>query len=174
MVKKLEQEMLESWGSFDTTVKLLINAQKKNQTRRYKALIDSIDTAFFKFDKDFRVYKAEVIKKECKTLEAFNATITDEGATIPAYPYNDEWMDNELTRYMDNKDLLQDELDLLDDNAEASAKKNSSTVDIEFAIEEIKVEFDSIKSAVTKLAEEISGFEESTMLPSVAQSYNNR
>ena len=161
MVKKLEQEMLKSWGNFDTTLKLLLSAQKKKQTRRYKALIDSIDTAFFKFDEDFRVYKTEVINKECNTLEAFNATITDEGATIPAYPHNDDWMDKELTRYIDTKDLLQDELD------------NSGTVDIEFAIEEIKVEIDSVKSAVTKLAEDISGFEDSTVLPSVAQCYND-
>ena len=89
MVKNLEREMFKSWGSFDTAIKLVKNAVSKKQTRRYSALIDTVTTAFYKFDEDFRFYKEEVIKKECKTEEAFNAMITEDGTSIPAYPYND-------------------------------------------------------------------------------------
>ena len=169
MIKKLEQEMLKLWGSFDTTVKLVVNAKQKAQTRRYKALIDTIDTAFFKFDEEFRLYKAEVIKKESNTDAAFNAIVTDQGVTKPVYYYNDNWYEVELKRYMDTKDLLQDELDLLEDAAVSD--QNSIAVDIEFAVQEIKMEFEQIEAAVTKLDKDIKEFEDSTMMISVAQGY---
>ena len=159
--------MLKLWGSFDTTVKLVINAKQKGQTRRYKALIDTIDTAFFKFDEEFRLYKAELIKKECNTEAAFNAVVTDQGVNIPAYPYNDNWFEVELKRYMETKDLLLDELDSLEDTAD----QNSITVDIEFTVQEIKMEFEQIEAAVTKLDTDINKFEDSSMMISVAQGY---
>ena len=77
--------MLKSFGSFDTANKLAANAISKKQTRRYKALIDTLETAFYKLDEDFRFYKEEVIKKECNTEEAFNANKMVEGAA-PLFP----------------------------------------------------------------------------------------
>ena len=107
--------MLDSWGAFDTTIKLSNQALTAVKTARFKKLSDQLDENFFKFDRDWRTYKADTILKTCKTEEAFNEQKEDEGTEVsaPAFHHNDSWADNQMTRYSDILDKLQEGLEAL-------------------------------------------------------------
>ena len=50
MSRNPELDMTKSWGSFDTTVKLCINAHNKNNTARYIGLLTTLESSFYKYD----------------------------------------------------------------------------------------------------------------------------
>ena len=71
-VRHPEKAMLDSWGAFDTAIKLSTLALIGKKTARYKNLSQLVHENFFKFDKDWRVFKADTIQKVTKTEEGFN------------------------------------------------------------------------------------------------------
>ena len=56
-------------------IKLGLQAFKKGNINRYQRLLETLESTFYKFDEDWRIYKDETIKKSCGTIEAFNAQI---------------------------------------------------------------------------------------------------
>ena len=85
--------MLKSWGSFDTTIKLCLQAFKKENINRYERLLTTLESTYYKFDEDWRIFKEDSIKK-CGSEDAFNATTAaDEGVTKPNITHNDSWSD---------------------------------------------------------------------------------
>ena len=50
-----DKEMLKSWGSFDTTVKLCKNAHSQQTAKRYENLLKTLETTYYKFDEDWRL-----------------------------------------------------------------------------------------------------------------------
>ena len=72
MARFPDREMKSSWGKFDTTIKLCLNAHNKGSTARYLGLLNTLETSFFKFDEDWRHFKEDTIKKTCKTDEALS------------------------------------------------------------------------------------------------------
>ena len=73
---------------------------------RYKGLLTTFETTFYKFYRDFGAYKEDTIKKVCTTEEAFNATTEEGHVETAVYPYNDVWCGNQMTSYEDITDLL--------------------------------------------------------------------
>jgi hypothetical protein len=102
--------MLDSWGAFDTAVKLSEKALTEGKTSRFKNLRQLVHDNYFKFDKDWRNYKADTIQKTCETEVAFNEQKTDEdtGITVPVFYYNDSWADVQMTTYSDVIDKLEE------------------------------------------------------------------
>ena len=49
--------MLDSWGAFDTSIKLSENALNANKVKKFANLKQLIHENFFKFDKEYRNYK---------------------------------------------------------------------------------------------------------------------
>ena len=108
-----EKEMMISWRSFECIVKLSKQAHTRGKVARYKGLLSTLETTFYKFYRDYGAYKEDTIKKVCSTEEAFNATTDEEGVEVPVYPCNDVWCGNQMTIYEDVTDLLQDAMMLL-------------------------------------------------------------
>ena len=59
--------MMDSWGAFDTSVKLSEKALASNKTKKYEGLKQLVHKNYFKFDKDFRNYKSDIIEHYRKT-----------------------------------------------------------------------------------------------------------
>ena len=55
--------MLKAFGSFDTTIKLCLQAYKKQNTNRYERLLGTLETTFYKLDEEWRIFKDDTIKK---------------------------------------------------------------------------------------------------------------
>ena len=84
--------MLKSWGSFDTTIKLCLQAYKKENIIRYVRLLETLESTYYKFDEDWRIFKEDLIKK-FGSEDAFNATTAaDDGVAKPNITY-DSWSD---------------------------------------------------------------------------------
>ena len=77
----------------------------------------------------------------------------------------DAWVEVQLNRFIDNTDLLQDELDL------GADPKSGNAYDVEFAIEEIKIDMDSIKDSVTKLESDIAEYGVAQIVPEVFKGF---
>ena len=85
--------MMDIWGAFDTSVKLSEQALASNKTKKYKGLKQLVHENYFKFDKDFRNYKADIIEKQARTEANFNGSSIDEqtGESSVNYQHNDQW-----------------------------------------------------------------------------------
>ena len=92
MSRHPDKAMLDSWGSFDTSVKLSNQALSSVKTSRFKNLSQLVHENYFKFDRDWRTYKAETILKVCKTEDAFNEQKEDEETelSVPVFQHNDK------------------------------------------------------------------------------------
>ena len=92
-----DKDMTKSWKHFDTSVKLCKQAHTAGKVARFKGLLETLQTTYYKFEEDFEVYKQDTIGKTCKTETAFNAEIEEDGEQKPAYPYNDAWCEDQMT-----------------------------------------------------------------------------
>ena len=167
-----DKDMQKSWWSFDTTVKLCKQAHSKQNLKRYETLLKTLESTFYKFDEDWRVYKEDVIKKTCKTEEAFNGDTEFEGVPVPSFQYNDKWADEQMESFIETRELLQE---VLDQQSAGGGVGDTAlaAVDAEFAVSDIKTDIKSLGESVEKLKLEIEGYEDHEMPVSTFMGYEN-
>ena len=163
-----DKEMTKSCKHFDTSVKLCKQAHTAGKVARFKGLLETLQTTYYKFEEDFEVYKQDTIVKTCKTETAFNAEIEEDGEQKPAFPYNDAWCEDQMTRYVDVRDLLEDALDAA---AKATEEPKATKDDVNLVVEEFKSECKRIVVSVKKLKDEIEGHDDEQMAVNVAVNY---
>ena len=171
MARYPEKELMKTWGAFDTTLKLCRNAHEKTNTKRYRGLLNTLEKTYYEFDAEWRMYKEDVMKKNCKTEADFNAD--EEG--VPLFKYNDSWSEKQFILYVDVRDTLEDCLEeqITSANIVQNAAENKSVYDADFVIDEIKTDMQNIKSSVMKLKSEIEGSADSVMTVTVCKGYEN-
>ena len=157
--RNLDKEMLKSLRNFTTTIKLCKDAHTGNKIARFTGLLNSLQTTFTKFDEDFALYKDDIIKKVSRTESAFNEVISEDGVDVPAFEYNDLWAEEQFSKYVEARDLLETVLDA--DTQPAS--KEVKGMDTELAVDSLRAEFQSIETSVTKLTTEIEGCQDGQM-----------
>ena len=150
---------MDSWGAFDTSVKLSDNALAANKVKKYQNLTQLIHENFFKFDKDYRNYKTDIIEKNAKTEEIFNGTHTDEqsGEDVFNFQYNDSWASIQMTRYSDTMEKLEDGLEASQSQINVG-NKSISKGSFDVLLTVANAEFVAIETKVKKLQTDISGF----------------
>ena len=143
--------MLDSWGAFDTAIKLSEQALASNKFKKFSNLSQLVHENFFKYDKDYRNYKSDTIEKSANTEDMFNGTTFDEnkGENVPNFCYNDAWADKQMSRYSDI-------MERLDDGIEANSSSQCSNQSRKFGninllISVAKADFASIENTVKKL-----------------------
>ena len=166
-----DKEMMKSWKHFDTSVKLCKQAHTTGKIARFKNLLETLQTTYYKFEEDFELYKEDTIKKTCKTEGAFNAIVSEEGVEKPAFTNNDEWSDQQMMKYVDTRDLLQDTLDDLDNGSVETKVTTKDNVNL--VVEEFKAECETVESSISKLKSEIEGQDEQGMAANLVMSYEN-
>ena len=146
--------MIDSWKAFDNSVKLSEEALAADKFKNYANLKQLVHKCFFKFDRDFRNYKADIIKKAVNCEEKFNSKI---GMTVPNHQYNDTWAFIEMNRYSDT-------LEYLDNGLEAILPELEFNQDcLEFLITVANSEFSVIKKAIKNLQTEIRELPDSSV-----------
>ena len=68
--------MMDSWGAFDTSVKLSENALAASKAKKYLSLTQLVHENYFKFDKDYRNYKTDIIEKKMPKLRKSSMVLT--------------------------------------------------------------------------------------------------
>ena len=164
-----EKEMLDCWRDVETTLELCERAKSKKRSSEIKRLSDSLDTCWYKFNGNYQVYKADVIKKGAKTETIFNSTKLDNAIEVPIYEYNDLWRKAKFERFADVRDALQEILDQTE--ISSPGNKSSLTCDLEQAALDVKNEVDSIEIAVNNIETEINGFDDGSMSASMISDY---
>ena len=79
------------------------------------------------------------------------------------YKYNDDWADKQFSIYVDTRDMLQDVLDKQVSVGMSADTAKGDSLDVDFAVNEIKSEFQTIQSSVSKIKSEIEGYEDQKM-----------
>ena len=156
-----DKVMLDSWGAFDTAIKLSTQALAGKKPARFKNLSQLVHENFFKFDKDWRSYKADTIQKVAKTEEAFNEEKEDEtsGESVASFPHNDSWADLQMTRYSDILERLEEGLGAAQESKEE--KKVYGDVDILVVI--LKAEFAALERDIERLQTDVEQLEDCTI-----------
>ena len=58
-----DKELTKSFGSFETSVKLCQYALSNKSSKRYSALLPTLEASFTRCDEEWRLYKEEMMKK---------------------------------------------------------------------------------------------------------------
>ena len=166
--------MLDSWRAFDTAIKLSTQALAANKVKKYKNLSQLVHENFFKYDKDYWNYKADTIEKSAKSEETFNGVSIDEqtGEEVPNYPYNDSWSDNQMTRYSDMMEKLEDAIEENQTNLDTIEQKPQENIDLLVSV--AKSEFSAIETSVKKLDDEIKLLADSSITFVCKSVYDNK
>ena len=170
MSRHPDKDMQKSYKGFDTSVKLCKHAHTAGKTARFKALLETLQTNYYKLEEDFDLYKSDTIQKTCKTETAFNAIIESGGEQVPAFPQNDAWLDAQLNIYVVIRDLLQDILDAASEPVDAKAVLKE---DVNLVVEDFKAECERVHNSIIKLKSEIESSADQNMAPNVVMSYEN-
>ena len=162
MTRHPDKAMLDSWGSFDTAVKLGNQALSSAKTSRFKNLSQLVHENYFKFDRDWRTYKADTILKACKTEEAFNEQKEDEETelSVPVFQYNDSWADTQMTRYSDILDKLQEGLEAVQVQP-VEEKPVQANVDLLVMV--VKSELAALEGDIKRLEGDIQQLDDSSI-----------
>ena len=156
--------MIDSWGAFDTSVKLAETALSANKIKKYQNFTQLVHENYFKFDREYRTYKNDMIEKNAKTEDIFNGTSIDEqtGEEIVNYKYNDSWAALQMTRYSDTMEKLEDGLEASQSQINVDNKSVSrGSVDLILAVAD--AEFTAIETKVKKLQNDISNFADGSL-----------
>ena len=148
-----ERDMLDSWRDLDTTFELCDRVIIRKKISEVKRLISSLDTGWYKSNGNFKIYRADVIKKLAKSESEFNNTKLENGIEVPEYEYNDSWRKKQFELFGEKRDALQDILDEI--NVDDQSKNDSVIVDVHQASLEVKNEIDSIDVAINRIDTEI-------------------
>ena len=157
-VRHPDKVMMDSWGAFDTAIRLSNQALTAGKTARYRNLSQLVHENFFKFDKDWRTYKTDIIQKTCKTEEAFNEQKVDEetGDNVSMVFHNDSWAEVQMTRYSDILDKLQEGLSVV----EQAAEDKSTLANVELLVVIVKAEFSALEIDIRRLSGDIQQLED--------------
>ena len=162
--------MMNSYSEFSTSLKLCKEAKKGNKVTKFIKLLDTMKTSFYKFCSDFEAYKRDVIKSTCKTEVAFNNITKVEEIEAPDFPYNDAWSDDQFSKYVETRDLLEDSLEQGQTPAVTSPEV---TVDVDLVVEEIRGGLERITSSISGLKAEIDSLEDHQVPANSINSYEN-
>ena len=66
-----DKELTKSFGSFETSVKLCQHSLSNKSSKRYSALLSTLEASFNRCDEEWRLYKEEMIKKGDLTEDLF-------------------------------------------------------------------------------------------------------
>ena len=127
MSRNPKRDLSKSFGAFEIHMKLVEHALQSTKTKAKKLedLKDKLEAAFLKFDEDFRFYRADVIEKECQTLEAFNA-VSGENPE-PNFPQNDAWSEKMMMAYIATTEDIEEKIDTLQRASSSEARPEVDT-----------------------------------------------
>eukprot|EP00092_Neocalanus_flemingeri_P069439 GFUD01085096.1.p1 GENE.GFUD01085096.1~~GFUD01085096.1.p1 ORF type:complete len:409 (+),score=105.81 GFUD01085096.1:686-1912(+) len=156
-----EKEMLKTFGSFDTCMMLVdstLNSTKTKPKKLYE-LKDKLETLFYSFDEAYRVYRADVIFKEAKTEEAFNAN-DEANEEVPAFPKNDTWSKLQFTRYFDKTESIEEKIEALEELQEKPSTEDKPEVtnqeNVVHVVTELQSEKVSLGRSIESFVDEVN------------------
>ena len=162
--------MYKSHGAFETQLKLAEHAltSAKTKAKKLEDMKDKLEAAYLKFDEDFRMYKADVIEKECNTVEAFNSVSSDEPPEA-VFPQNDEWSHRMMLLYIDATEQVEEKIETLK-SAEKESKPDigGDVEDQATMIAEVESEKTSIKKSIDTFSTEVDSLEEVNLTKAAA------
>ena len=112
------------------------------------------------------------MKKGDLTEDLFNKVEEVDGLQKPCYKYNDAWSNKVFEQYVTTRDLLLDELDK-QPTGEEKIQAADSSYDVEFSVQEINSDMQSIQSSISKLKADIIGHEDRSMAHATSKAYEN-
>ena len=171
MSRHPDKDMLKSWKSFDTSCKLAKQAYETKKIARFRGLLSTLETCYYKFEEDYEFYKQDCIQK-CGSLIAFNAVTSVDGFETPTYDKNDAWANTEMLKYVEVRDLLEDSI-LEENNSSPTNDISPSKGNVDFAVELYKSECAATITSITKLTAEIEAYNDKDMPPNIVTSFEN-
>ena len=105
---------------------------------RYKNLLQLVNENYFKLDKDWRIYKEDVITHVHKTEETFNEVSIEDDVEVPAVIINDKWADKQMDIFADMIDKLEE---ALSKEKSIEEDKEVEKIDVDLLVVDIKAQF---------------------------------
>ena len=170
MSRNPKKDMYKSHGAFETQLKLVEHAltSPKTKAKKLEDMKDKLEAAYLKFDEDYRMYKADVIDRECKTLDAFNSVSNDE-PPVPAFPQNDQWSKQMMLLYIEATETVEEKIEVLKNTEkEAKPELGGDGGDQAELIAEVESEKASIRKSIETFSTEVDGLEDINLTKAAA------
>ena len=140
----------------------------KTKPNKLEDLKNKLEAAYLKFDEDYRFYKADVIEKESKTLEAFNGSSGD--PPEPSFPQNDAWSETMMMNFINKTEEIEEKIESLQSAiSEAKPEVGIGEADDQTTLlAEVDSEKTSIKKSVEAFSAEIDSLDEINLTKATA------
>ena len=155
MTRNPEKEMLKHKVAFETHVKLAKSALKSDKSTAKKLLnmVIEVKSAYFMLVESFHFYKADVIERECKTETEFNGK---EENGSDSFPHNDTWSDEQMTRYIEITEALEEKIEELGKVDAIPAPENVVEEKFDYLSTEIESEKAYLKQSIDSFVDEVN------------------
>ena len=111
--RNTEKNMLKQHGYFETCCVMIERAlaSAKTKPKKLKDLQVELKSYYYEFDAAFRVYKADVIGKDCTSAVEFNGKKEDGS---DSFAYNDNWAKLQMDKFCEITEKIEDKLEELE------------------------------------------------------------
>ena len=147
--------MLKHKVAFETHAKLAKSALKSDKSTAKKLLnmVIEMKSAYFMLVESFHFYKADVIERECKTETEFNGK---EENGSDSFPHNDTWSDEQMTRYIEITEALEEKIEELGKVEAIPAPENVVEEKFDYLSTEIESEKAYLKQSIDSFVDEVN------------------
>ena len=127
------------------------------KVKKLESLKNDLKTNFYDFDAAFRVYKADVVAKDCDSVSGFNGKAQD---GTDNFAYNDSWAKEQLKVYLDAVEKIKDELEELElEVASTNTTVNESKDQCVVFSEELTSEKDNVSKSILEFSNQVDATE---------------
>ena len=98
-------------------------------------MVTELKGAYFQLVEGF--HRADIIERECKTEDAFNGN-DEHGADN--YTHNDTWPDEQMAKYIEATDSIEDKIDELSKNEEKPVEASPAEEKVDILVTELESE----------------------------------
>ena len=148
-----EKELMKNLTAFETYLKLAESAlnSAKSSAKKLLDMRSKLETTYLALTESFHFYKADVIAKECKTEEAFNAKVGED----PSFLHNDAWADEQMTKYVEKTESIEDKVKEIEKKEKESEEK-PAVENLNYVETEIEAEKSSLLQSIDSFVNEVN------------------
>ena len=158
-----QKEMLKNFGNFETCIEVIENVLQsaKTKSKKLEELRIELKTYYYKFVESYRLYKADVITKDCDTSDAFNGKEED---GTDSFSHNDKWTKTQMTQFLEVTESIEEKIEELDSKEVKTVETKPLEIQVqdnsEHLAAEIKSEKKSLEQSMESFTQEVNALDE--------------
>ena len=151
-----QKEMLKNIGAFETCTEVIDHAltSAKTKVKKLEGLKEELKTFFYRFDEAYRLYKVDVIGKDCANITEFNEKKED---GTDKFPFNEGWAKSHMNKFLELTETIEEKIEELEglETKLEEAKPEAVQENMDHVATEVKSEKNSLEQSLSSFTVEV-------------------